>query len=237
MIAAVTTTYNEADIIGLVVDHLYRQGVDRIYAADASDDPTSGILADRGVIVVEDPEPYHYQPRWIEHLSRMAGADGADWVIPFDADEFWCGTHGRTIRDALATVPTNATKILATMWAHHDVENREVAPKPLPKVAFRAAGLVRVHEGNHDADLPGRVARDVLEVREIQYRGFDHFCRKAAERNRTIDPALGDQYGAHHKRLAGLDVEALRDVYDRMMSVGCVRDPIPGCRPDDLRIT
>lgn len=237
MIAAVTTTYNEADIIGLVVDHLYRQGVDRIYAADASDDPTSDILADRGVTVVEDPEPYHYQPRWIEHLARMAGADGADWVIPFDADEFWCGTDQRSIAQAIGQLPGDVTKIVAAVWAYQDLERRETTPRLLPKVAFRPEGLVRVHEGNHDADLPGRVARDVLEVREVQYRGFEHFCRKAAERNRTIDPALGYQHGTHHRRLEGMTVDELRAEYEALTSRESVVDPIPGCDPDALRIT
>jgi hypothetical protein len=114
------------------------------------------------------------------------------------------------------------------MYQHVDYEYREPNAKPLPKMAFRATGHVTVQNGNHAAHgVSGLALRGVLDIREIQYRGFEHFCRKIIERNATIDPALGPGEGAHHKQYAGWTAEQLQPVWQSMVSRATVFDPIP----------
>jgi glycosyltransferase involved in cell wall biosynthesis len=226
VIAAVATVMNEADIIEASVTHLLEQGVELVLIADASTDGTKDILAGLPVTVIDDTESFHRQPWWIDRLACQAQAAGADWVIPFDADEFWIATDRRTLAEVFAEQPAEVGVLQATMWQHHDFVRRELNPKPLPKVAYRPGG-VAVTEGNHAVrGAAGSTVAGLLEVRELQYRSFEHFCRKITERNATIDPALSASHGWHHKRLAGHSVDELREVWDGMMSVPTISDPI-----------
>jgi hypothetical protein len=97
------------------------------------------------------------------------------------------------------------------MYQHLDYEYREPDLKPLWKVAFRACANPQVANGNHAVSgIPGATSTGELAIREIQYRGFEHFCRKIQERNATIDPALGAGEGFHHKQYAGWTKEQLQ---------------------------
>lgn len=233
MIAGVSTVRNEVDIIGDTLRHLFLEGVDRIYIADGrSDDGTrerykavDHEFPDR-LVVFDDDKPYHYQPFWVDKLAGIAASDGAEWIVPFDADEFWYATDRRSLSEALHEVPA-VSKLWVTMYQHHGWDYREILPKPLPKVAYRWEPEARISNGNHDVTVSGATLGGVLELREIQYRSFEHFCRKIIERNTTINPTLGPDQGAHHKRLAGLPESELRSVWDAMQEVPTVYDPIP----------
>jgi hypothetical protein len=227
VVAAVTTTFQEADIIGTTVAHLQAEGVERIYAADASADGTREIMRDLGVTVIVDNDPFHYQPKWTEVLAELARQDGADWVIPFDADEFWYATDGRTIPEALTDVPPEIIGVNARMWEHNDWDNRQPSPKPLPKVAVRAVEGMRFAEGNHACFLPGDYRWEILDLREIQFRGFDHMCRKSRERTDRLDPSLGAGFGAHQRGIHQMDLDAKRVAFEALLTRTVVHDPIP----------
>ena len=105
MIVAVTMVRDEADVIGPVLANLYAQGVDHIIAADnLSTDRTRSILEQHDrLTIIDDPEPGYYQATKMTRLARQAHDMGADWVLPFDADEVWYA-EGGTIAQALDTV-------------------------------------------------------------------------------------------------------------------------------------
>jgi glycosyltransferase involved in cell wall biosynthesis len=229
VIAAVATVRNEVDIIGTTVTHLLDQGVDLVLVYDGmSTDGTRDVLDafDGRVLMFDDPADHHRQPMLISRLARLAGASGASWVIPFDADEFWVTCAGDTIADALNALPDTARKLYARMYQHHGLDRREADPKPWPKVAFRPTLDVEVANGNHEVNIDGGIW-GVLEVREVQYRSFEQFVRKIAERNETIDPSLPAGEGAHHKRFAGWTVEQLEPVWAEMQARPTILDPIP----------
>lgn len=232
----VSTVRNEADIVDTVIRHTFAQGIDRIWVvAGKSTDTTTAILTGLAdefpgrLTVYEDLDDYHYQPYWVTRLTLDALAAGADWVVPFDADEFWIAADVQmTVADALDGLPADVGVVRATMFQHHDMDIREVAPKPLTKVAFRPAAGVVVANGSHNVSgAAGRIVDGVLEVREVQYRGFEHFCRKIIERNASLDPTLPAGEGGHHKQLAGLSEAELRGVWDGMQARPTVVDPIP----------
>ena len=226
MIVAVSTTKNEADIVGFTVAHLLDQGVDRVLVADASTDGTRDVLAGfHQVTVYDDTDPYHQQPKWVSRLAHDAYELGADWVLPVDADEFWCG-----ISD-LHSLDAGVGKVVVPMWHHYTWELREAKRKPMSKVAFRACPYPVVANGNHDVSVPGGSV-EALEIRELQYRGVDHFIRKVRERNATIDPSLPGSEGGHHSRFADFTDEQLRDWWNADTpfwgaSRDVVHDPIP----------
>lgn len=210
MIAAVCTTLNEADIIGATLAHLYAEGVGNVYIADKSTDGTRDVLAQFPCRVYDDNEPCHRQPYWTAKLAQQAFEDGADWVIPFDADEFWIAP-GSTLADVFSLVPANVGKLYAQMFHHYDWEWKEAKPKPFPKVAFRAAAGVQVNNGNHEATVAGEAVHGLLEIRELQYRSEDHFVRKVRERCATLDPSLPDTEGQHHTRFRHSTDEEIRE--------------------------
>lgn len=227
MIAAVSTVRNEADIIEASVRCLLAGGVDKLLIADASTDGTTDILRrlerETGRVTrLVDDEPVHRQPYWIDYLAAEAGTE---WILPFDADEFWFATGGKPIAQALALGVGG--KLYAQLWHHQTWELKYAAPERLPKVAYRWTEEAHIAPGNHDVSLPGGTW-GLLEVRHYQFRGFEHFKRKVRERCATLDPvgrARGD--GAHMTRLDGSGDEELRAAWNEMQAAEVVRDPIP----------
>lgn len=228
-IAVVTTVLDEADIIGDTLTHLYNEGIANVYVVDGmSTDGTRDILAQFPVKMYDDDCGYHRQPYWTTRLAQQAYEDGADWVLCTDSDEFWYARGGATIAETLAALPDDVGALGAQMWQHLDYDYREPNPKPLMKVAFRAANGVRVANGNHDAfGWQGKADLDVLALREVQYRGFDHFCHKIEQRCATLDPSLPPGEGTHHTQYRGWSKERLLPVWEAMVARATVYDPIP----------
>jgi hypothetical protein len=95
---------NEADILRVNVLHHLAQGIDRFLIVDnGSTDGTDRVLQElaRGGRVHwrRQVGPYR-QAEMTTELARQAWRNGADWVIPIDADEFWYAP-GRNFRRVL----------------------------------------------------------------------------------------------------------------------------------------
>ncbi len=90
---------NEADVLRLSVAHHLSLGLDAVLVADnGSTDGTVRVLerlsrADGRVQWTSDPAPDNETSLRTE-LAREAYRHGADWVVPFDADEFWWAAGG-----------------------------------------------------------------------------------------------------------------------------------------------
>lgn len=240
-VAAVSTVRNEADIIEASVRHLLAEGVDLVLIADGrSQDGTTQILhrlheETRGrVEVIEDYKDFHDQPYWIDTLARIAHHRGHEWIIPFDADEFWYPSDlSQSLRSALEALPPHIPVTLVPMYQQRDWYHKEIDPKPLPKVAYRWSPHAKIGPGNHRVEGLDHhpIAYGVLSLREIQYRGFEHFCRKVVERNATIDPSLGEEFGFHHKRFDGLGRYEMLKAWEKLNEPEVIWDPIPSHLP------
>jgi hypothetical protein len=230
VIHAVATVYNEEHIIGRVLKHLYAEGVDHVWIADASTDQTREVYReyrDR-LTVLDDMDDFHYQPRWTNRLVQFARAEGASWILPFDADEFWYSLDGQTVADRLNGLPDSVVAIRADVWQHFDEHYRNPAPQALGKVAFRPTELTVVANGNHSvAGVVGDGVNDVLAIREIQFSSLDHLHRKSRERADRLDPSLGQGEGQHQRDLAaGTEAHRAAD-WDARKARASVFDPIP----------
>lgn len=231
MIAAVSTMLNEADIAGFTVSHLIGNGVTRIWVALATDstDGTRDILASfPEVTIVDDPEPFHFQPRWINALTDSARDEGADWVIPFDADEFWYAQDGRSIAEALADLPESTAVCVAAPFQHVDWTYRHPDHAALSKMAFRPQPGVTVANGNHwVTGYDGDLDYETLAIREIMFRSAEHLSAKCAERVTRIDPDLADGDGHHQRVLYAMSDAARQSEWSRLVSEATVEDAIP----------
>lgn len=235
-IVAVSMVRDEADILPWTVPHLFDQGVDEAIIADnVSVDGTRDLLNDLAarfpIVVLDDPEPRFYQSRKMTRLAHLAGDRGAQWIVPFDADERWYGIDG-TIRDVLHAATVDA--VFAWTWEHVPQPNdppglpphRRNDRKRLPKVACRYRHDLGIADGNHDV-TPGRSRAEGLTIREFQYRSLAHLTRKVRQGREALERAnLPDSSGAHWRHLGSLTDDELAAEWERMTSPdGLVWDP------------
>lgn len=244
---AVTMVKDEADVIGATIGRMLRQ-VDHVIVADnGSTDGTRAILDELGVEIIDDPEVGYFQSRKMTALAMRARDVGADWIVPFDADEVWISGEGR-IADVLDALDDAALICEATVFDHVPFPGndpagdlpqwRRAAALPLRKVACRARPDLTIEQGNHGASFdftrhPLR-ATGLLEIRHFPYRSAEQFIRKA--RNGAAAYAatdLPEDAGKHWRDYGRLSDEQLREVFETYFSTAdpeadeLILDPCP----------
>lgn len=239
MIIAVTMMRDEADVAARVVRHLLAEDVDRVLVADnCSTDGTGDLARDAGADVHLDPELGYWQADKMTRLAQQAAAFGATWIVPFDADEVWYSLDGRSIRSWLTTCPYDVVNAYgydhiarlddpaghpfdAIRWRRPDHQ-------PFPKVCFRPHPNMRIHQGNHGVDHPGRRTAG-LAYRHFQYRSLEQLTRKVRQGAQAYElTTLPATEGAHWRALAGCTDAELAAAWDRLTSTsGLVHDPAP----------
>lgn len=240
MIVGICMVRNEADIIETTLRHTATQ-VDHIICADnLSTDDTPAILArladDLPLTVVRDDEPGYHQADKMTRLALDAMNMGADWVLPFDADELWTGTNGRTVADELAAVDPNIDTVYAAGFDHIARDDsgrlspfRRPNPQLLPKVAFRPDPDRRLAMGNHDVTGGNMRAAEALTYRHFQYRTLEQFTRKVRDGAHAYTLTdLPETFGAHWREAATLDDEGIAERWAALNEEpGLVFDPPP----------
>lgn len=253
---AVTMVKNEADVIAGTIRHMAGE-VDHVIVSDnGSTDGTRDILADLahglGITVLDDPDPAYYQSRKMTELANRAACMGAEWIVPFDADELWYSRAGR-IADVLAATPADLPIANAELFNHFptaidpdtgcpftSIVWRGREPGRLPKVACRWRPGAVIHQGNHGVTLPGDgFSATILEVRHFQYRTAEQFVNKAMQGAAAYAaaPDLPADMGAHWRAYGEIarrhGVEALAEVFRAHFwhlsptDAGLVLDPAP----------
>lgn len=235
---AVSMVRDEADVIEMTVRHLRGQGVDHVLVADnLSRDETRPILDDLArrdprIHVVSDTEPAYFQAAKMTRLARAAARAGADWVVPFDADELWFAEHGSLaehLRSVAASDDPQATTGVVRARIHDTIPLGgatpdpttatcvlDTTPTPPGKVAIRAHRLMGVIVGNHGAKRVG-VTVDGLRIAHLQYRSEAQVERKARQGLEAVRLADAPEYiGIHWSALAELTPEAIAEAWAGM---------------------
>lgn len=239
---AVSMVRDEQDIIGQTVRHMLDE-VDFVIVADnLSTDFTREILdtiaaGNDRLLVVDDLEPAYRQSEKMTGLARRARLElGADWIVPFDADEWWYAPNGR-IADALNDNPHHS--VAAANLYNHIGTGRDPSPDeepnpiwrmgwrmescvPLPKVACRWTPDMVIAQGNHDAYYDQEVSRvgGVLAVRHFPMRSVEQLIRKVrngAAAYRAGGDSIPNEFGAHWRQWGDLldahGPEAIEAIY------------------------
>jgi glycosyltransferase involved in cell wall biosynthesis len=214
MLIAIAMVKDEADIIGYTIDHLLEEGVDRIIVADnLSTDETRSILHGYADVHIIDDDVFgYYQSRKMTALARMAYAAGADWVLPFDADELILPPKPERLAGWFAACPADvgivAIQGLDYLPRRDDDQDepnpfrrlryRRDRPQTLAKVAFRAHPDALLDMGNHDVrNVPGRRIGGLM-LRHCQYRSLEQMTRKLRNGAAVYaDTDIHEHHGTH----------------------------------------
>lgn len=230
----VSVVRDEADVIAAVLRHHLDQGLAGLIVADnGSTDGTWEIVqrlaaADPRVHPFRDTWPRHDQSEKISRLARLAGRAGADWVVPFDGDEFWFA-RGGTLAESLAEL--SATEPDLTLlyvdwftlvplggpdeaWAEREflLDSEPVFPG---KVLVRTHPLLTIAQGNHAAARVGRSRKGEFAIAHVPYRGEAQVARKL-RRGAAAESSSSHPVAWHWEAGAALGDGAVADAWQRM---------------------
>jgi hypothetical protein len=237
----VTMVRDEIDILPYTITHLFNEGLDHFIVADnRSVDGTREWLLNATttfpLLVVNDEIVGYHQAKKMTALLHEAVTLGADWVIPFDADELWYDAEGITVKERIEQGwDTDLLEI--GQWVHYttsgDDQNepnpflrmpyRDPEMSRLSKVIVRAADDVALTQGNHQAraERPLNIIRPPIQIEHFPWRGPEHYERKIRNGIEAYDAAPEQSvYEAQHWRaparvLREQGPAALREMYFR----------------------
>lgn len=152
---------NEADIIRVNVLYHLSAGFDRMLIVDNdSDDGTDQVLRmlskDSRVRWTRDASASFEQGRIFTELARKAYQEGADWIVPVDADDFWHARNG-DIRKVLAASAATALQAETIDFIQRR-EQKEASPDAILHMTRRVPEPVS-----------RRRARELLEAGKTSY--------------------------------------------------------------------
>jgi glycosyltransferase involved in cell wall biosynthesis len=238
---AVGMMRDEADTARHVVEHLLSQDVDSVLVADnGSIDGTTDILhelaASHPVHVVNDTMVAYLQQQKTAELVALARRSGADWIVPFDADELWFArewTVGGFVRRSSAPI---VWADVHNVFPHPDDDQHEADPflrlsnvdtgrGYSRKLAYRPNMFTRLEMGSVELVRRGRRAEG-LAIAHYPWRSIEHMTRKLRQgRDAVLQTNMHIELAAHWREAGTWSDERLAAAWS----------DLEHCRPvDDL---
>lgn len=212
-----------------------------IVADNMSVDGTWEYLLDRAeheprLHVGRDTMVAYLQARKMTRLSELARRSGADWIVPFDADEFWFAPEGR-LADWLRALDADvveadwldmvradgAAGTSGTVDARTEFLLDATPNQLLGKVAFRSIPGAQLGIGNHKVYRVGATASTRLKIAHARWRSLDQVERKVRQGAAAISVADAEGYGEHWRAGAALGADEIHRCWDDLV----VGRPVP----------
>jgi glycosyltransferase involved in cell wall biosynthesis len=242
---AIAMVKDEEDIIKYTIEHLLCEDIDNFIILDnMSSDGTRDILEDlakeyKNILIEDDFEVAYYQSLKMTNLANKAVSNGADWIVPFDADEVWYAASGNTLGSELRALREPIA--MARVFDHfpspndppHDnpiksIVHKEPFPELWPCVAFRNEEGFKILQGNHNVIRSGERNLSAIEIRHFQYRSFEQFKKKLRNGKTAYDATdLPEGEGAHWRQMGALDDQSLLQLWKDFLSTDMILDPAP----------
>jgi hypothetical protein len=211
----VSMVKDEIDIIKFTLENMLNQDVDHIFVNDnLSSDGTENVLRELSknghITVFKDNEVAYYQSEKMTALAHKAFQKGADWVVPFDADECWV-VPGSSVGRLLGSVGASCCLFTLYNYFPHDTDSlyesnpfkrivsRDKEPAPLPKVAVKNVPDLVVQQGNHGASGKGMTYFEGPGiVGHFPWRTYQQFKKKVSNGYKAYQASdLSEEMGAH----------------------------------------
>ena len=190
-IVGISLVRNVADIIAVTVRYHLGLGLDEIWILDnESIDGTPDILQQ---LTADDPRirwrsaPGEYQQaKLITALAQEVSRDGADWIVAFDADEFWFSPC-EPFRTVLERTTAGALRVPVINYIQAREQSRREA-SALLTMTRRAAQII---------GPPDRV-RALVEAREIAFVEAMYPPKTIVRAAPDLEIAAGTHSADHH---------------------------------------
>lgn len=221
-IAAVSMFHNEEDVAEYVIRHMLDE-CDQVVIADNDSTDHSRIILeaieDSRLTIVEEPR---FVFRQVETMMRLVQMADADWIIPFDFDEWWDAKA--TIREALEDLDVEATGTTTWDMIPQDSDGTSRNPferivhtrpgslwsRPIHhKIAFRPSSGRILMQGNHGLEGRPLAPTGPLRLRHYPFRSFEQ-ARAKLRHGRAANIAAGNVgLGEHWNEWGNYSDEAL----------------------------
>jgi hypothetical protein len=182
-IAGVSVIRDEADIVRISILHHLAIGCHEIRVVDnGSSDRTPEILRKLSrrhpVLWTRDEGPFR-QSETITELAREAARNGADWIVPFDADEFWWPAQGG-LEGVLSASSAPVLRAPVVNFVQRRRQHRST-PGALALMTWRAQPAGSTAS-----------ARELVEGKQIAFVEIDYPPKHVARAAATITIAKGN---------------------------------------------
>jgi glycosyltransferase involved in cell wall biosynthesis len=197
MLVGISIIRNEEDLVETTIRHHLREGVELLLIADNdSTDGTVHVLEkmaklDRRVRWSRTGSTGFHQSEAVTELSRSALKSGATWILPFDADEFWCAPGG--LGSALRSCGADAISVPVINFIQSRGQIRREARAVLSAV-FRCTAPFG----------------DFRQVRALVDAGTISYVEAAYQRKYIARAVAGMQVGPGNHLLKGVGHKRLR---------------------------
>ncbi|WP_294603176.1 glycosyltransferase family 2 protein [uncultured Rothia sp.] len=231
----ITMVKNEADIIEQTIRHLLNQGVEQILVADnGSTDGTYELLQELSktlpVHVIQDREVAYYQSEKMTWLADQVTEAGAEWIVPFDADEFWYGVSA-PLAEVLRSQKGRAIELtkLYNIFPNLDGTSFNIDSKPYwdLKVCFSAWKGAVITMGNHEVVTPGVQKLDEVAIIHYPWRSIEQFTRKMQQGAKALEATdLPEHMGYHWRQNADITLESALPLWKALLEGKAENYPI-----------
>jgi hypothetical protein len=209
-----------------VIDHHLSQGFEHLIIVDhGSTDGTQDSLRkaarSKAVTVLDGAGLPFWQAELETELARLCRRNGAAWVVPFDADEFWLATGG-TVTDWLSAADVDIV-VASVHNLFPDAEDPgrlrvDSQPHPQRKVCARPRRSTTFSAGHHDVFATGRRGQGLV-VAHVPWRSFAQLQRKVHQGAKAaIDAGHRSGLSGHWIHLASLTEDELFEVWSSISS-------------------
>ena len=198
---------NEADIIRVNVLHHLSLGLDCLLivdngSSDGTDRELQRLSRDKRVRWRRNDSPYR-QSEIITGLAREAFRNGADWVVPMDADEFWWAPK-KNFREVLALSTAGAIRVEIVNFIQRRGQDR-VSPEALLNMTRRVAQPIG----------PAERCLELVESREIAFLEMMYPPKWISRASETIEIAAGNH-----------EVSGVEGSYEDTDEIICLHAPL-----------
>ena len=171
--------------------------------------------------VIQDRELAYYQSEKMTWLADRVMEAGAEWIIPFDADEFWYGVSA-PLSEVLRSQKGHTIELTKLYNVFPSIEGPSLRIDPTPywdlKVCFSRWENAVIKMGNHEVIAPGKQKLNEAAIIHYPWRSKEQFTRKLRQGAKALEATdLPDNMGYHWRRNGDITIESATPLWEALL--------------------